>query len=44
VMLKPESDEAETLKQKLAAGLPDAAETKAAADRTTQEAGHKTSQ
>ena len=41
--LKPEDDQIVTLKQKIAAGLPDDAATKSAQDRTT-EAGQKTQQ
>jgi tetratricopeptide (TPR) repeat protein len=41
--LKPEQDQIVTLKAKIEQGLPDAAETKSAQDRTT-EAGQKTSQ
>jgi tetratricopeptide (TPR) repeat protein len=41
--LKPEQDQIVTLKEKIEQGLPDAAETKSAQDRTT-EAGQKTSQ
>jgi len=41
--LKPESEQVVTLKQKIASGLPEAAETKSAQDRTTQ-AGQKTPQ
>lgn len=41
--LKPEDNQIVTLKQKIAAGLPDNAETKSAQDRTTQ-AGQKTPQ
>ena len=41
--LKPEADEVVTLKQKIADGLPEAAETKSAQDRTIQ-AGQKSPQ
>jgi Flp pilus assembly protein TadD len=41
--LKPEDDEVVTLKQKIAEGLPEAAETKSAQDRTIQ-AGQKSPQ
>jgi tetratricopeptide (TPR) repeat protein len=41
--LKPEQDQIVTLKEKIEQGLPDAAETKSAQDRTT-ESGQKTSQ
>ena len=41
--LKPEDDQAVTLKAKIADGLPDTAGTKSAQDRTTQ-AGQKTPQ
>ena len=41
--LKPEDDQAITLKAKIADGLPDSAGTKSAQDRTTQ-AGQKTPQ
>jgi tetratricopeptide (TPR) repeat protein len=41
--LKPEDDEVGTLKQKIAEGLPEAAETKSAQDRTIQ-AGQKSPQ
>jgi hypothetical protein len=41
--LKPESEQVVTLKQKIASGLPETAETKSAQDRTTQ-AGQKTPQ
>ncbi len=42
--LEPEPEQEETLKKKIASGLEDAAETKAAADRTTSHADQKTSQ
>jgi hypothetical protein len=41
--LKPEEDQVLTLKQKIAAGLPETAETKSAQDRTIQ-AGQKSPQ
>jgi hypothetical protein len=41
--LKPEAEQVVTLKQKIASGLPETAETKSAQDRTTQ-AGQKTPQ
>jgi tetratricopeptide (TPR) repeat protein len=42
--LEPEPEQEETLKKKIASGLEDAEETKAAADRTTTQADQKTSQ